>query len=74
MYPPSLTEKRRLKKYKEEYRVGNKSLEEITRSVASYRGHLAHGHTWKLRKKVMGSFVLTHASKNEEEVMVYENM
>ena len=66
--------KRRLKKYKEEYRVGNKSLEGITRSVASYSGHLAHGHTWKLRKKVMGSFVLTHASKNEEEVMVYENM
>ena len=59
--------KRRLKKYKEEYRVGNMSLEEITRSVASYRGHLAHGHTWKLRNKVMGSFVLTHAPKNENE-------
>ncbi|MCR5791022.1 MAG: reverse transcriptase [Lachnospiraceae bacterium] len=60
--------KRRLKKYKEEYRVGNKSLEEITRSVASYRGHLAHGHTWKLRKKVMGGYVLTHAPKNENTV------
>ena len=47
--------------------MGNKSLEEITRSVASYRGHLAHGHTWKLRKKVMGAFVLTHAPKNEKE-------
>ena len=33
-----------------------------------YNGHLAHGHTWKLRKKVMGSYVLTHASKNESEV------
>ena len=63
--------KRRLKKYKEEYRAGNKSLEDITRSVASYRGHLAHGHTYKLQKKVMGSFVLTHAPKNE--VMAYEN-
>ena len=59
--------KRRLKKYKEEYRVGNKSLEDITRSVASYSGHLAHGHTWKLRNKVMGGYVLTHAPKNENE-------
>jgi len=57
--------KRRLKKYKEEYRTHNKSLEEIGRSVASYNGHLAHGHTWKLRKKVMGTFVLTHAPKEE---------
>ena len=57
--------KRRLKKFKEEYRVGNRSLEEITRSVASYRGHLAHGHTWKLRKKVMGAFVLTHADRED---------
>ena len=59
--------KRRLKKYREGYRVGKKSFEEITRSVASYRGHLSHGHTWKLQKKVMGSFVLTHAPKKEEE-------
>lgn len=57
--------KRRLKKYKEEYRVGNKSLEEIGRSVASYNGHLANGHTWKFRKKVMGTFVLTHAPKEK---------
>ena len=57
--------KRRLKKYREEYRTGDKSLEEITRSVASYRGHLRHGHTWKLQRKVMGSFVLTHAPKEE---------
>ena len=55
--------KRRLKKFKEEYRTGDKSLEEISRSIASYRGHLSHGHTYKLRKKVMGSFVLTHAPK-----------
>ena len=54
--------------------MGNKSLEDITRSVASYRGHLAHGHTWKLQKKVMGAFVLTHAPKNKVEVMAYEKM
>ena len=57
--------KRRLKKYREEYRVGEKSFEEIKRSIVSYNGHLIHGHTWKLRKKVMGSFVLTHAPKYE---------
>jgi hypothetical protein len=56
-----------LKKYKEEYRVRAKSYDEIKRSIVSYNGHLAHGHTWKLRKKVMGSYVLTHAPKNESE-------
>ena len=59
--------KRRLKKFKVEYRNGEKSFEEIKRSMVSYNGHLAHGHTWKLRKKVIGSFVLTHASKNEPD-------
>lgn len=59
--------KRRLKKYKEEYRVRAKSYDEIKRSIVSYNGHLAHGHTWKLRKKVMGSYVLTHAPKDESE-------
>ena len=59
--------KRRLKKYKEQYRAGEKSSEEIRRSLASYNGHLSHGHTWKLRKKVMGSFVLTRAPKEKSE-------
>ncbi|MBQ6639325.1 MAG: RNA-directed DNA polymerase [Lachnospiraceae bacterium] len=59
--------KRRLKKFKEEYRNGEKSFEEIKRSMVSYNGHLARGHTWKLRKKVIGSFVLTHAPKNEPD-------
>ena len=58
---------RRLKKYKEEYRIRAKSYDEIRRSIVSYNGHLAHGHTWKLRKKVMGGYVLTHAPKNENE-------
>ena len=57
--------KRRLKKYKEEYRVRAKSYDEIKRSIASYNGHLAHGHSWKLKKKVLGSFMLTHAPKDE---------
>lgn len=58
--------KKRLKKFKEDYRNGNKSHEDIARSIASYRGHLSHGHTYKLQKKVMGGFVLTHAPKTEQ--------
>ena len=51
--------KRRLKKFREEYRNGEKTFAEIKRSVASYHGHLSHGHTYKLNKKVMSGFVLT---------------
>ena len=54
-----------MKKFREEYRIGLKSFDEIKRSFASYNGHLAHGHTWKLRKKVIESLVLTRAPKDE---------
>ena len=50
--------KRRLKKLQEEFAAGEKSLDDINRSIASYNGHLGHGDTYKLRKKVMGSYVL----------------
>lgn len=50
--------KRRLKKLQEEFSAGEKSLDDIRRSIASYNGHLGHGDTYKLRKKVMGSYVL----------------
>ena len=39
----------------------------IAVGIVSYNGHLAHGYTWKLRKKVMGGYILTHAQKNENE-------
>ena len=58
--------KRRLKKFREDYRSGEISFEEITRSVTSYRGHLSHGHTYRLQRKVMGGFVLTHAARVEQ--------
>lgn len=45
--------KRRLKKFQEEYRNETKTLEDIRRSIVSYSGHLSHGHTYKLKKKVM---------------------
>ena len=56
--------KRRLKKFKEEYREGRKSFEDVSRSIVSYNGHLSHGHTYKLKKKVMSKFVLTKSPKN----------
>ena len=55
--------KRRLKKFQKDYRDGRKSFEDISRSMASYRGHLRQGHTYKLQKKVLGDFVLTHAQE-----------
>ena len=35
-------------------------------SMTSYNGHLSHGHTYKLKKKIYGSFVLTKAPKGKE--------
>lgn len=55
--------KRRLKKFQEEYRNETKTLEDIRRSIISYSGHLSHGHTYKLKKKVMANFVLTKTVK-----------
>lgn len=58
--------KRRLRKFKEDYRKGDRTFDEIKRSLVSYSGHLSHGHTYKLQRKVMSGFTLTHASKEEE--------
>ena len=55
--------KRRLKKFKEDYRSGSKTAADIQKSMVRYRGHLSHGHTYKLNKKVMAGFVLTKAGK-----------
>lgn len=59
--------KRRLKSFQERYRSGEVEFAAIKRSLASYNGHLKHGHTWKLRKKIYGGFVLTKAPKEEIE-------
>lgn len=39
----------------------------IRRSLVSYNGHLRHGHTWKLRKKIYGDFVLVRDAGNSGE-------
>ena len=56
--------KRRLKKIKRQYREDEITLEEITRCIASYKGHLKHGHTYRLKKKVFHDFVLTKEKKD----------
>lgn len=57
--------KRRLKAFADKYSRDEMTLEEIQRSLASYRGHLSHGHTWRLRTKVFNNFVLTkHTQEN----------
>lgn len=57
--------KRRLKAFSDKYSRDEITLEEIQRSLASYRGHLSHGHTWRLRTKVFNNFVLTkHTQEN----------
>ena len=54
--------KRRLACFRREYAAGEIELDAIQRSLASYTGHLVHGHTWKLRKKLYGRFVLARPS------------
>ncbi len=50
--------KRRLKAFQKQYADNTKSLEDIKQSLASYNGHLKHGHTYKLKKKIYSKFVL----------------
>ena len=61
--------KRRLKAFQEKYRSGEMDFDVIKRSLASYDGHLQHGHTWKLKTKVYGNFVLTKAPKRGQPVI-----
>lgn len=51
--------KRRLKKMKRQYRQDELSFEKISQSIASYKGHLRHGHTYRLQQKVFRNFVLS---------------
>jgi retron-type reverse transcriptase len=51
--------KRRLRKLQQQYRSGEIDLTAIRRCLVSTHGHLAHGHTYRLRKKLYGGFVFT---------------
>ena len=57
--------KRRLRAFRKWYSSGELDLDAIKRSLASYNGHLKHGHTWKLKTKLYWDFVLTRESGEE---------
>ena len=59
--------KRRMKLYQKQYSMGQKSLEDITKSIKSYHGHLQYGNTYRLRKNVYGKFILTRSKNVNEE-------
>jgi len=50
--------KRKMKALRKRYEEGGITLEEISRSLASYRGHLSHGNTWHMRTKTFSHLVL----------------
>lgn len=58
--------KRRLKKFQREYRQDKIKLGDITHSIASYKGHLKHGHTDRLQQKIFHDFVLTKDTDTEK--------
>lgn len=65
--------KRRLKSLQSAYAAGETELSDIKRSLASYHGHLKHGHTYRLRKAVYGSFVLRRDSTDIGNTQSNEN-
>ena len=50
--------KRRLKSFEYAYACDSVDLKKISETLNSYRAHLAYGHTYKLQKHVLDSFVL----------------
>ncbi|MCF0114969.1 MAG: hypothetical protein HUJ56_06405, partial [Erysipelotrichaceae bacterium] len=50
--------KRKLRYFEKGYADGLIDLKEIDQVLNSYRAHLSYGHTFKLQKKILDSFVL----------------
>ena len=65
--------KRRLRRFRREYTEGRTDAAAIRRSLVSYNGHLRHGHTWKLRKKIYRNFVLSRSGKDTGKLHDIEN-
>jgi len=55
--------KRRMKAFAQKYRDGEMELEQIRQSLASYAGHLKHGHTYRLKRRVYSKLVLVRPSE-----------
>lgn len=58
--------KRRLKYFQEAYAEGTMDFSEIDQVLSSYRAHLAHGHTYKLQKKISDGFALKRKETSGE--------
>ena len=54
--------KRRLKKLQRDYADGSIELEDVKACLASYKGHLMHGHTYRLKANAFRRFVLRRNS------------
>ena len=50
--------KRKLRHYRRAFADGKLELDAVSRSVASFKGHLKHGHTYRLQKNIWNQFVL----------------
>ena len=59
--------KRRLKLFQRQYAEWEIDFDRIKQSLASYRGHLKHGHTWKLNKKLYRNLVFVRHRPEEED-------
>ncbi|MDR3136427.1 MAG: RNA-directed DNA polymerase [Coriobacteriales bacterium] len=55
--------KRRLRKLHKDHVSGTIALKDLTSSLASYKGHLIHGHAYKLKAHAMRSLHDTRASR-----------
>jgi retron-type reverse transcriptase len=51
--------RRALKQMALKYKSGVLNIDDIKRRLSGYLGHLKHGHTYRLRKKLLSEFVLT---------------
>lgn len=70
--------KRRLRFFQKQYAAGNMEWEDITQHLASWRGHAAHGHTYRLQEKICNEAVFVrntttsgqNVQKQNEEAIV----
>lgn len=58
---------RRMRMYREQCAAEEKTLEEMTQSVPSYKERLKHGDTWQFKKHLHGNLVFTRGDREKEE-------
>lgn len=62
--------KNRLKQLQHDYKNGKIQFENIKMSLASYHGHLKHGHTYKLRSSILPKIVFSKSSSTNENAPI----